>query len=154
MKRAIVAAAMLGFAAFPAMADEDDITRLESDADVSTTGDRLAEAVEGAGAKVLARIDHGAGARSVDQDIGDSQLVVFGNPKAGTPLMNENRLAGLYLPLKILVYEDAEGKVWVAHDDVTDRLDELDGLDDDAELMQPLQKALDALSQAAAGQAG
>lgn len=154
MKRVIVAAAMLGFTAFPALADQDDITRLESNADVGTTADRLADAVEGAGAKVLARIDHGAGARSVDQDIGDSQLVVFGSPKAGTPLMNENRLAGLHLPLKMLVYEDAEGKVWVAYDDVTDRLDELDGLDDDSDLMRPLKNALEAMSKAAAGQAG
>lgn len=152
MKRMILAAAMIGFAAVPALADEDDITKVESDSDVSATVERLEEAVEAAGAKVLARVDHGEGARGVDQDIGDSQLVLFGNPEVGTPLMSENRLAGLQLPLKILVYEDTEGKVWVAYEDIADRLDELDGLDDDAELMQPLNKALNAMSRAAAGQ--
>lgn len=152
MKTVVLAATLIGFAAVPALANENDITKIESDSDVSATVERLEEAVQSAGAKVLARVDHGEGARGVDQDIGNSQLVLFGNPEVGTPLMSENRLAGLQLPLKMLVYEDTEGKVWVAYEDIADRLDELDGLDDDAQLMQPLTKALEAMSKAAAGQ--
>ncbi|MDO5704979.1 MAG: DUF302 domain-containing protein, partial [Paracoccus sp. (in: a-proteobacteria)] len=82
---------------------------------------------------------------------GDSTVVIFGNPAAGTPVMVKDRLAGLMLPLKILVYEDEAGKVWVAHEDIADRLDDLDGIDDDAEIA-PLANALSRFSGAAAGQ--
>lgn len=151
MKR-LLAAAVIATTAMPAMAGEDDIRQRQSDADLATTVTRLTDAVEKAGATVFATVDHGQGARAVGADIGGSQLVVFGNPAAGTPAMEKNRLAGLILPLAILVYEDAEGQVWVAHEDVADRLGDLDGLDDDSPAVTPLAEALDRLSTAAAGQ--
>ncbi|AUH34624.1 DUF302 domain-containing protein [Paracoccus tegillarcae] len=155
MKRIALPAALAAFAALtPAHAAEDDIMMRESDADVPATVERLVTAIEGAGATVFATVDHGAGAQSVGTDIGASQLVIFGNPEAGTPVMELNRLAGLMLPLKMLVYEDAEGKVWVAHEDIGDVLDELDGIDDDAEALAPLNGALEKLSAAAAGSPG
>ena len=97
MKTLSLAIALLGFAALPALAEQNDITRLESNADVTATADRLAAGIEAAGAKLMARIDHGAGAKTVGRDIGASQLLIFGNPKVGTPVMEQNRLAGLIL---------------------------------------------------------
>lgn len=152
MKKLLATAALLAATALPVMAqDQDDVIRLESDAGVAASADRLIAAVEAAGGTVFARIDHGVGAFEAGQDIGDSQLVVFGNPKIGTPVMLENRLAGLYLPLKVLVYEDTDGTVWVAYEDVTERLDDLEGLGEDTGVTQPLAKALDAMSKKAAG---
>ncbi|MDO5605109.1 MAG: DUF302 domain-containing protein [Paracoccus sp. (in: a-proteobacteria)] len=127
------------------------MTMIRSDADVPATVQRLTDAIEAAGATVLARIDHGEGARAAGMDIGESQLVIFGNPAAGTPAMVRNRAAGLILPLKVLVYEEADGGVWVAYEDVADRLDDLDGLDDDSPEVKPLAAALQKLGRAAAG---
>lgn len=152
MKKIALPAALAAFAAMsPAYASDDDITRTASDADVATTVARLVTAIESAGATVFATVDHGAGAQSVGADIGASQLVIFGNPKAGTPVMELNRLAGLMLPLKMLVYEDADGKVWIAHEKIGETLGDLDGVEG-AEALQPLRGALDNLSNAAASE--
>lgn len=154
MKMFFASLALTGLAAMSAQADEDDIPRIQSNADYDTTVERLVSTIEGAGAKVLGRIDHGGGAQSVGKDIGQSELFIFGNPVVGTPVMEKNRLAALFLPVKILVYEEADGKVWVAYEDIADRLDELDGLDDDDPLLNPVKGALSGMSKAAAGQGG
>lgn len=151
MKLLSLAAALTAFAAFPALADPDDITRLLSNADVTATADRLAAGIEAAGAKLMARVDHGAGAQAVGSDIGASQLLIFGNPKLGTPVMEQNRLAGLMLPLHVLVYEDAQGQTWIAYENIDERLDDLDGIQSGDETVQPLKGALTKLTTAAAG---
>ncbi len=147
MKTALAALA-LAVSALPALADE--IVRLESSRDVTATMDALQAAVEGAGATVFARIDHGAGARSVGSDVGDSQLLVFGNPALGTPAIEADRLAALYLPLKVLVFEDGEGKVWLAYETPAETLDDL-AISSDAEVVAKMAGALQALTAAAAG---
>lgn len=141
MRHLLFAAA---FAALPAaaFADGGDMIRVQSDADVATTVDRLAAAAEGAGATVFARVDHGAGAQGVGKDIGQSVAVIFGNPQAGTPVMEQNRLAGAILPLQVLIYQDGDGTVWLAHEDLGDRLDDLDGVDDDDPSVRNLEDAL------------
>ena len=84
---------------------------------VSDTIDRLAAAVEGAGAKVFARIDHAKGATKVGMDLRPTQMLMFGNPKLGTPALQAGQTAGLDLPLRVVAYEDADGKVFVAYHD-------------------------------------
>ncbi|MEQ8294079.1 MAG: DUF302 domain-containing protein [Roseovarius sp.] len=111
----------------------------------------LEQAVEGAGATVFAKVDHGAGAEGAGLELGASQLLIFGNPQLGTPAMQANPLAGLYLPLKVLVYEDAGGQVWLAYEEPEETLDELDGIDDDAEYIAKMTGALAKLTEAAAG---
>lgn len=150
MKQLCLAAAIAMTAAFPALAGDEDITRLQSGSDVTTTADRLAAGIEAAGAKLMARVDHGAGAQSVGSDIGASQLLIFGNPKVGTPVMEKNRLAGLMLPLHVLVYEDETGQTWIAYEDIAARLGDLDGIEGDDPVAQPLKGALAKLTQAAA----
>ncbi len=83
---------------------------------VKETIDAIAKAAEDKGAKIVARVDHAGGAKAVGVDMKPSQLLIFGNPKLGTPLMTGNPRAGLALPLKVLAYEDAAGKVWVVND--------------------------------------
>jgi len=135
------------FAAAPALAE---IVHVESTRDVAATADALVAAAEGAGATVFARVDHGAGARQVGADVGASELVIFGNPALGTPAIEADRRAGLILPLKVLVYEDADGQVWLAWEPPSETLAEV-GIDPGAEFIGRMEGALRNLTSAAAG---
>jgi uncharacterized protein (DUF302 family) len=73
------------------------------------TVDRLTEAIERRGLTVFARIDHAAAAREVGLELADEEVVVFGNPRAGTPLMRTDPRIGIELPLRILVWADEDG---------------------------------------------
>jgi uncharacterized protein (DUF302 family) len=66
---------------------------------------------------VFARIDHAAGAEEVGLPLRPTELLIFGNAKAGTPLMQANQPIGIDLPLKALVFEDAAGRVWLSYND-------------------------------------
>ncbi len=84
---------------------------------VAETVNRLEKALSDAGFRIFARVDHGAGARSVDMPLPPTELLIFGNPKGGTKLMQSRRTVGIELPLKYLVWEDADGKVMVGWND-------------------------------------
>lgn len=73
---------------------------------VADTAARLQQAIEGAGATLFGVIDHQAGAESVGMELAPSTLVVFGNPKLGTPLMKANPEIGLDLPMRVLIFDD------------------------------------------------
>jgi uncharacterized protein (DUF302 family) len=70
---------------------------------------RLMGAIESRGLTVFARIDHAGAAREAGLELADEQVVVFGNPRAGTPLMQSDPRIGVELPLRILVWADADG---------------------------------------------
>lgn len=116
MRRLVLIAALALFA-WPASASEDHLVRVQSAYSVEETLDRLAAALESKGITVFARIDHAAGAASIDAELGDSELLIFGAPKLGTPLMQENPEIGLDLPLKALAYQDDAGDVWLIYTD-------------------------------------
>ncbi len=80
----------------------------------AATEARLRDAIAARDFRLFTVVDHGAGARSVGQDIGESKLFIFGNPKGGTPLMQADPLMGLELPLKVLIYTDAAGQTQIA----------------------------------------
>jgi uncharacterized protein (DUF302 family) len=82
---------------------------------VGQTVDRLLAVLEGAGATVFAVIDHSGEAARVGLSLRDTKLVIFGNPKAGTPVMVASPLAALDLPLKVLVWSDDHGDAWMSH---------------------------------------
>ncbi|RMD86905.1 MAG: DUF302 domain-containing protein [Alphaproteobacteria bacterium] len=79
--------------------------------------DRLAEVATARGFRIFARIDHAAGAASVGRSLRPTALLIFGNPKGGAPLMEAAQTMAIDLPLKALVYEDADGRVWIAFND-------------------------------------
>lgn len=149
--RQILAGAVLALVAQGVQASEDDIMRVAASGDVASTMDALQSAVEGAGATVFARVDHAGGAETVGLELADSQLLIFGNPKLGTPAMQDNPLAGLFLPLKVLVYDDAQGNVWLAYEDPEESLDDLEGVNDDAGYIAKMRGALGKLTEKAAG---
>lgn len=98
-------------------AAEDDLLTQPSSHAVGETMDRLEKAVRAASLTVFTRIDHAQGAESVGMQLRPSQLLIFGNPKLGTRLMQQNPRIGIDLPLKALVWEDDGGAVWLAYTD-------------------------------------
>ena len=112
---------------------------------VSVTIDRLVAAVEGAGAKVFARVDHAAGATKVDMALRPTQMLMFGNPKLGTPALLAGQTAGLDLPLRVVAYEDANGQVFVAYH-APSELSEDHGIPTDAPVLKKMTGALDKLT--------
>ncbi|MCB1906561.1 MAG: DUF302 domain-containing protein [Rhodocyclaceae bacterium] len=95
----------------------DGLIVVESAHPVATTMDRFEKSAVGKGMKVFARIDHAAGANSIGRDMRPTELLIFGNPKGGTPFMACAQSVGIDLPLKALVWEDGAGKVWLGYND-------------------------------------
>jgi uncharacterized protein (DUF302 family) len=81
------------------------------------TMDKLEATVKERGLNVFARIDHAAGAARVNKTLAPTELLIFGNPQGGTPLMECAQTAGIDLPLKALVWQDAAGKVMLSYND-------------------------------------
>lgn len=84
---------------------------------VSETMDRLEAAAQEKGLKVFLRLNHAEGAAGAGLDLRPTQLLLFGNPQGGTPLMQSAQSAGIDLPLKAVVYETAEGRVMLTYND-------------------------------------
>ncbi|WP_235927797.1 DUF302 domain-containing protein [Falsiruegeria mediterranea] len=144
--RALIWAGLLAITGGAAMAQ--DIIKVKTDKTVQGAMDALETVVGNAGATVFARVDHAAGAVKVDLELADSQLLVFGSPKLGTPAMQVDPLAGLFLPLKVLAYQDADGQVWLAYEDPKHTMSDLDGVSD-APVIEKMQGALKKLTTAA-----
>jgi uncharacterized protein (DUF302 family) len=81
------------------------------------TMSRLEAAVVARGMTVFARIDHAAGAAAAGLSLRPTELLIFGNAKGGTPLMQSGQTIGIDLPLKALVWQDAAGDTWLSYND-------------------------------------
>lgn len=112
----IVVVAVLSTFLSLAQAAEGLVT-LKSPHSVKATMDKLEMQAKERGLNVFARIDHAAGAAKVNSDLRPTEVLIFGNPKGGTPLMECEQTVGIDLPLKALVWEDAEGQVWLGYND-------------------------------------
>lgn len=84
---------------------------------VTATIDRLEAILQAKGITIFARIDQRSEAEKVGLSLRPTQLLLFGNPEAGTPLMVAEPMIGLDLPLKVLAWEAADGKVWLSYND-------------------------------------
>lgn len=126
----------------------DGIITVKSVHDVNTTVDNLEKALESKGMKVFAVIDHSAGAKSVGIDLKPTELVVFGNPKVGSPLMVCEQSVAIDLPQKALIYEDESGEVWLSYNDpmYLKQRHQIEGCD---EVLNKISKALANFAKAA-----
>ena len=113
--RLIVAAILLTCASIASAAD--GLIAVRSPYDVEMTVQRLEQQVTKRGLNIFARIDHAAGAAEVGLTLRPTTLLVFGNPKGGTPFMVCEQTVGIDLPLKALVWEDTSAQVWLAYND-------------------------------------
>jgi len=93
----------------------DGMKVLESHYSVDETMRRLESLLEKKGMNIFARIDHSAGAKSAGHELAPTQLLIFGNPSVGTPLMKCERRIAIDLPQKMLVWQDGQGKVWLGY---------------------------------------
>lgn len=115
---------------------------------VSETVERLRGAIEGAGAQVFCVVDFGGGVKSIGEDIGDIQLVIFGDPRIGAQALSADRMAALDLPGKILVY-DSENGTAMAYQVPAELLAEWN-IPADAPVLEVMAETLDKITSAAA----
>jgi uncharacterized protein (DUF302 family) len=92
-----------------------DLVTLPSAHGATGTVGRLKALLAQKGIEVFAHIDHATAARRVGLPLRPTQVLIFGNPQAGTPLMQSQQTIGLDLPLRVLVWEDEAGKVWLTY---------------------------------------
>ncbi len=112
----MVLALMLSALAATSLA-ADGLIAVKSPHSVKDTLDRLETAAKGKGLNVFLRVDHAAGAQKIGKTLRPTELLVFGNPQGGTPLMECAQTAGIDLPLKALAWQDAAGQVWLGYND-------------------------------------
>ncbi len=91
------------------------LIKIKSQHNVKATADKLETILKEKGMTVFTRIDHAAGAKKVDQKLRPTELIIFGNPKVGTPLMQCTQTVAIDLPQKMLIWEDESGATWLAY---------------------------------------
>ena len=129
----------------------DGLITVRSSHGPKETMTRLEAAVKAKGLTVFAHVDHAAGAAEVGLSLRPTDLLIFGNAKGGTPLMQSVQTVGIDLPLKALVWQDASGNTWLAYNDPA-WLAKRHGLTREADASaSALAAALAALAKAATG---
>jgi uncharacterized protein (DUF302 family) len=147
--RIVAAALLLLLSATSALSEK--LVALESKYDVKETLDRLAAELDKRGIKVAARIDHAAGAKAVGMELPPIEVLMFGNPRLGTPLMQSAPAIGIDLPMKVLAWQDKAGKVWIGYT-APETLKARHDISDRDEVFRLMAAALDGLAKSASGQ--
>jgi uncharacterized protein (DUF302 family) len=111
---AILSATLL---ATPTARAENGLVSVKSSHDVARTVERLEAALKEKEVALVAKVDHAAGAARVGEKLRPTVLLVFGNPKLGTPLLQCAQTAGIDLPQKALVWQDEKGQTWLTYND-------------------------------------
>jgi uncharacterized protein (DUF302 family) len=115
---AFLLAVLIGAIAMTARASDDGLVKRQSPYSVAETTERLEAVLKAAGNTIFAHVDHSGGARAAGLELRPTQLLIFGNPKAGTWLMQDAPTMAIDLPMKFLVWQDDRGTVWVAWNSV------------------------------------
>lgn len=116
MKQLLMTVAMVAALA-PTASAADGVVAMKSGLPVRDTIDRLEKIAKDKGLAIFLRVDHTAGAAKVGKELRPTELLVFGNPQGGTPLMQCAQTAGIDLPLKALSWQDASGQTWLGYND-------------------------------------
>jgi uncharacterized protein (DUF302 family) len=95
----------------------ESVISVESHHSAKETADKFVSVLEQKGLTLFTRIDHQKNAAGVDLKIRETEVIIFGNPKVGTPLIQCNQLAAIDLPQKMLVWTDEDNKVWLSYND-------------------------------------
>lgn len=117
MKRLLIAFFMFSFSFMflSAGSAEEGLVSVKSAHSVQETTRRLESALKKKGMTLFITIDHAAGAKKAGKELPPTRLVIFGNPKVGTPLMRCARSSAIDLPQKALIWEDEKGQVWFSY---------------------------------------
>ena len=117
----------------------------QSQFNVGATLDRLEASLNEKGIKPVARVDHAAAAQSVGMSLRPTQVLFFGNPKLGTPLMQSDQRVGLDLPMRVLVWEAEDGTTWLGYHSPQSIVDNM-GLSNVSDIANTMAAALDAMT--------
>lgn len=101
------------------VAAQDGMIKLQSPHDVATTLDKLTSVLESKGMSVFGRVNHASNAESAGMSLRPTEVLIFGNPKIGTPLMLCSQSVAIDLPQKMLAWEDEAGEIWLGWNDPT-----------------------------------
>ena len=134
----------------PIIAGQAGLTSVKSAHSVAVTADRLVDILAEKGMTVFLRLNHADGAAGAGITLRPTELIIFGNPKVGGPLMQQQQTIGIDLPQKMLIWQDASGQVWLTYNEA-DYLAERHGLAKDLPQFGKVRKALAAFAQAAGG---
>ncbi|QPC86897.1 DUF302 domain-containing protein [Mesorhizobium sp. NBSH29] len=148
MKRFLTALSILAVSTVLGHASGENWIIKDTKSPVAETVQKLVAAIEMAGSKVFATIDHAAGAKTVGSDLEPMVLVIFGNPKVGTPMLEADRHVGIDLPVRVLVW-DEDGKTHIGYED-PQSMKTMYGLDGAEGSLSALSGALEKLTTAAA----
>ena len=127
---------------------DNGIISVKSSHEVKATADRLENTLKQKGMTVFIRINHAEGAQKVGQKLRPTELVVFGNPKVGTPLMQCSQSTAIDLPQKALIWQDDQSQVWLSYNDPK-YLVERHGITGCDEVVKKIEKALSNFAKAA-----
>ena len=116
MKRVFLAGVLMLFGMHPAIA-ADGVIDVQSAFSVAETADRLEAILQEKGMTIFKRVKHSEAAGKVGVDLRATELVIFGNPKVGSPLMQCQQSAAIDLPQKALIWEDEESRTWISYND-------------------------------------
>jgi uncharacterized protein (DUF302 family) len=116
MKKLFFSALLILCLAIPAQA-ADGMVNVQSSFKVKETADRMETILKEKGMTVFSRIKHSEAANKVGIELRDTELIIFGNPKVGSPLMKCQQTVALDLPQKALIWEDDSDKVWISYND-------------------------------------
>jgi uncharacterized protein (DUF302 family) len=147
MRQILYTIAALFFLTSQAYAD-NGIISVKSSHEVKATADRLENTLKQKGMTVFVRINHAQGAQKVGKKLRPTELVVFGNPKVGTPLMQCSQSTAIDLPQKALIWQDDQGQVWLSYND-PNYLVERHGITGCDEVIKKIEKALSNFAKAA-----
>jgi uncharacterized protein (DUF302 family) len=145
--RCFAVVAALGFAGIVSA----ETIKVPSTVPVAQAVERLTDAVNANGARVFNVVDYAQGSASVGNTLRPTTLVIFGNPKIGADALQIGQTLGLFLPLRVLAYEDAAGDVWLMYEDPATAAQE-HGIASDHPAIGRMKGALSALTATAAGQ--
>ncbi|EML5470862.1 DUF302 domain-containing protein [Pseudomonas aeruginosa] len=126
----------------------DGLITVQSPYSAKETIGRFETAAKSRGIHIFLRLDHAEGAKKIGKDLRPTELLVFGNPQGGTPLMQCAQSAGIDLPLKALAWQDKDGRVWLAYNDPK-YLAARHGAGDCGAVVENLSKALAGMTQEA-----
>lgn len=137
-----------------ASSNVDGLASIVSEYGPQETADRLAGEVAARGMSVFARVDHAAGARAAGLELRPTEVFLFGNAKAGTPLMAASQTMGIDLPLKALVWQDAAGVTWLSYNEPAWLARRHHLGDEDARTIEAMSAALEAIAHKVTGRPG
>ncbi len=147
-KLSVVSVLFLAFQTTAVASDAEGMVNVQSVFSVKETADRMERVLNDKGMTIFNRINHSAGAARVGIELPETELIIFGNPEVGSPLIKCQQSVAIDLPQKALIWEDGDAKVWISYND-PDYIEERHNLTGCGEVLSKIKKALAGIAKSA-----